>query len=66
MIKSLIFNDEDIVENSSYKDAVDADVFLQKIEDLCVYEQDYTYHKVVNLEEAEEILLNIRSIMKDK
>lgn len=63
MIKSLIFNDEDIVENSSYKDAVDADVFLQKVRDLCVYEQDYTYHKVVNLKKAEEILLFIKKLM---
>ena len=65
MSKSIFFNEEDIIKSHGYKDAVDADVFLQKIEDLCVYEQDYTYRRVANLEEAEEILLNIRSIMKD-
>ncbi|MFC0903718.1 hypothetical protein ACFHWD_03315 [Clostridium sp. MT-14] len=64
MSNSVFFNNEDIVESSDYKDAVDIGAFLQKIENLCSYEQDYTYNQVVDLEKAEEILCAIRLIMK--
>lgn len=66
MSKSLFFNEEDIVESSEYNPAVNPDVFLKKIEDICVYEQEYTDNKVVDLEQAEDILLYIRQLYKRK
>ena len=64
MEKSIFFNEDDIIETSSYRTAVNPSAFLQKVEDICVYEQDYTYSKVVDLGLAEEALLILKKLFK--
>lgn len=64
MSKSIFFNDEDIRENPDYRMAVESSAFLQKIEDICTYEQDYTYAQVVDLEKAEYALIMLRALFK--
>jgi hypothetical protein len=64
-MKSLIFNEKEIVKSSDYKDAVDIDVFLNKVKSLTEYEQDYTYKVVVDLKKAEKILFKIQEIMEE-
>jgi hypothetical protein len=64
-MKSLIFNKKEIVESNNYPDAVDIDVFLNKVKSLTEYEQDYTYKKVVDLKQAEKILFKIQEIMEE-
>ena len=62
-MKSLIFSDEEIIKSSKYNDAVNPDVFLEKIRDLTEYEQDYSYSKAVDLKQAEKILFMIKAMM---
>jgi len=64
MLDSLIFNEEAIIKSSSYKPAVTIESFLVLVEKLTAYEQDYNYQRVVDLEKAEEIIMNIQSIMR--
>jgi hypothetical protein len=62
---SAFFDDEDIIESSDYNLAVDPQVFLDKIAELCVYEQDYTYKEVVDLKQAEQILMFVRNLCRE-
>jgi len=64
MLDSLIFNEEAMIKSSSYKPAVTIESFLVLVEKLTAYEQDYNYQRVVDLEKAEEIIMNIQSIMR--
>lgn len=64
MSKSIFFKEEDIVENHIYNTAVRVDALLDKVKELCSYEQEYTLAKVVDLELAENILLTIRNLTK--
>jgi hypothetical protein len=65
IMKSLIFNEKEIIESNNYNNAVDIDVFLNKVKSLTEYEQDYIYKKVVDLKQAEKILLTIQKIMEE-
>ena len=60
MTRSIIFNNEDIVTKSSYKPAVKKDAFIDKLLTLLEYEQDYSYEKLIDLQQAEEILLWVK------
>lgn len=53
MIKSLIFDNKDIITSSDYKPAVKTDVFIEKLLSLIEYRQDYSWEKVVDLQQAE-------------
>lgn len=63
-LKSLIFSEEEIVGSPNYTDAVKVEAFMQRVRKMCVYEQDYVGTEVVELKQAEEILIAIKKIVE--
>lgn len=59
-----LFDDEDIIEKSSYKTAVYPEAFLEKVEELCVYTQDFSWIEAVDLEKAEQIIMFIKALYR--
>ena len=64
ILDSIIFKEEDIIRNDGYKTTVRKDAFLDLVEKLMVFEREYTYQELVNLEKAEEVIMFIRGIMR--
>jgi len=61
MTKSIIFDKKNILISTGYKPAIDKDVFIEKLLVLVGYTQDDSCETVVDLRDAEKILMWVRA-----
>jgi len=61
MVKSIIFDKKNILISSGYKPAIDKDVFIEKLLVLVGYTQEDAYETVVDLGDAEKILMWVQA-----
>lgn len=65
----MFFKEEDIERLPDYGNVIDADVFMERVEEMIksklVFEADYIYRDVVRVDKAEDFLVELYRVLKN-